>query len=294
MAKERRTRRLYKGGSKIGQGKFGTVFSPPLKCGDGANVKWASTKYVSKTTTEDSLEREFVNSLLIKKLDPNGDWSVTAEHACKIAPGQNSKNYDPGESNTHQIIFKNSGVNLYDLLLKPGVKGDVLYYKDGLLENGAENLSAFSNLDPNGLSLLIKQLRLLLPKLAILNQTYVHGDLHLGNIISDGTTPKIIDFDTLISVETRVLEQTKLYYRCLTVKKGCEWVKEQIDKCILDEVRSLDVMAIWTELKILLNSKWVQTVFPGKYDVWLSKNEGRSRGRMFRADYEMAILNCPE
>lgn len=291
---KRRTRRLYKGGSKIGQGAFGTVFSPPLKCGDGTNVKWDSTKYVSKTTSEEFLEREFVNSLLLKKLDPEGEWSVTAEHACKIGPGQNSRNYEPGKSNTYQIIFKNAGVNLYDLLLKPGIKGDAFYYKDGLLEKGgAEDFSVFSNLDPNGLILLIKQLKLLLPKLAILNLTYIHRDLHFGNIISDGNTPKIIDLDSLTTVESLVSEQKKLYHGCLKVKKGCDWVKQQLEKCIMDEVMSIDIYNIWNELNLLLKSKWVQAVFPGKYDRWLSINDS-IRGTLFRSDYAMSILGCPE
>jgi len=294
MVNRRLTRRLLKGGSKIGQGAFGTVFSPPLNCGDGTNVKWSSTKYVAKTTSEEFLEREFVNSLLLKKLDPDGDWSVTAEHACKIAPGQNSKNYVPTELNTHQIIFKNAGVNLYDLLLKPGVKGDAFYYKDGLLEKGGdEDFSVFSRLEPANLSLLIKQLKIFLPKLALLNQTYIHRDLHFGNIVSDGSTPRIIDLDSLTPVKALVSEQKKLYEGCVRVKKACTWIKGQIKKSILDDVKSIDIFNIWNELNTLLKSKWVQSVFPGKYDGWLSNNEAL-RGQMFRADYTMSIMTCPE
>lgn len=287
----RRTRKS--GGRKIGEGKFGAVFSPPLKCQEGNDDKWASGEFVSKTIYEGALEKEYRNSFLVRMLDPEGIWSITAEHACTIHKTQRNANYIDKEP-THQLIFKNGGRSLYDLLLKPGVKGDADKYILGLNDDGEEDSTVFSKLHPKGLTLLIGQLQKFLPYLELLNKKYVHGDLHFGNIVSDGVNPKVIDFSSLRSLDDKIAYEKKSYNRCLTFKKDkCAWLEERIGLCIEDDAKSRDTLNLWSELYRLLDSAWVNKTFPGKYTAWLAKYENLSRFMNFCPDYILSIMNVP-
>ena len=177
---KRRTRRAI-GGKKLGEGTSGAVYSPPLKCQEGDDDTWANPKYASKTIFEDDLEQEYRNSFLVKQLDPKNNWSLTALHACTIRKSQPNANYKPAVQ-TRQLIFKNGGKSLADLLVKPGAQGHWSEY--------IREAAKFKHLEPKALPIVIKQLKKILPGLEQLNTKYVHSDLHVGNVVTDGKTPR--------------------------------------------------------------------------------------------------------
>lgn len=289
----RRTRKV--GGKKLGEGNFGTVYSPPLRCLEGDDDPWATPEYVSKTMYESALEKEYRNSFLVKELDPHNNWSITAVHACTINPTQANVNYTHGEP-THQLIFKNGGKSLYDFLLKPGQTGQTEKYINAINETGANDKTVFQKLNPDGLAKVVEQVKKILPGLEILNTKYVHDDLHLGNIVSDGTTPRLIDFSSLQSLERKINDEKKYMFKCLTVnpKSECVWINERLNLLIIDEAKSRDIQMLMLDIYTLLNSIWVRQTFPNKYTSWLKKYEDLTRGIGLCPEYVLSIMNIPE
>jgi hypothetical protein len=60
-----------------------------------------------------------------------------------------------------------------------------------------------------------------------------------------------------------------------------------------DTAKSKDVMALWAELYLLLDSKWVKSAFQDKYTEWSKKYENLYRFVSFRSDYINSILYLP-
>lgn len=74
-----------KGGAVLGEGRTSTVYSPPLQCQDPTNVDYTSRLYVSKYTTEDAAKREYSMVEPLRRIDPEGDYTVIPLHICKAA-----------------------------------------------------------------------------------------------------------------------------------------------------------------------------------------------------------------
>lgn len=291
--RNRKTRKI--GGRKLGRGTRGDVYVPPLKCAEGDDEQWASTGYVSKDIHPDFLEIEYKNSFLIKELDPRGEWSVTALHACTINQTQENTNWRSSEK-THQLIFKNGGKDLYSLLLKPGFSGDSYKYINGLNDEGQKDTSVYERLDMRGVSNVVQHIHRILPKLDILNKKYIHGDLHFGNIVTDGFTPRIIDFSSLRPVSELFKNAEKDYnscYRLINTFDNCIFNSNRLHLLIEDEAKSKDVETLWSELHMLLESKWVKLAFHDKYTEWLQKYENLTRFFAFRSDYINSMLYAP-
>jgi hypothetical protein len=290
----RKTRKI--GGRKLGHGKYGDVYVPPLRCAEGDDKQWASSNFVSKDIHPNFLESEYKNSFLINELDPHGEWSITALHACTIKPSQENTNWTPGEK-THQLIFANGGKDLYSLLLKPRFSGDASRYINGFDDDGKEDQRVYEMLDKTGVSKIIQHLHRILPKLDILNEKYIHGDLHFANIVTDGFTPRIIDFSSLKPVSKLMKDVEKEYMSCFTptepIRKCIEF-HIKIPMLIEDTAKSKDALTLWAELYNLLDSKWVKHTFPGKYTAWLQNYENLSRFVGFRSDYIKSMLYAPK
>jgi hypothetical protein len=230
---------------------------------------------------EDDLEKEYRNSFLVKALDPENAWSITALHACTMMKEQQS------DFQTHQLIFKNGGKSLADLLLKPDVQGHWSHY----IGDEAD----YSNLEPNGVQLVIEQVKKILPGLEQLNTKYLHDDLHFGNIVTDGKTPRLIDFASLRPLEEKIAEEQKLMNRCITVTKvsTCSWLPERLQLLVTDEAKSRDIQALWSDLYELLSSPWVTATFPNKYTEWTAKYKDLTRFINLCPEYVLSIMNVP-
>jgi len=290
--KGRKTYKTKRGGRKIGEGVFGQVFHPPLLCKDGSDTKWQSLNYISKTIYKAASEQELHNTLLVKELDPHGEWSITAEHICEIANTQTNENYKSDERN-EQIVFRFGGVSLDTLLLKPGSSGESQHLMNRINNHGEKDTRTFELLHPEGLSILVEQVKRIIPKLDILNKRYSHGDMHLKNIVTDGANPKLIDFDSLRSVEELYKEEKELMFNCLKLKPNCSWLTERLENCVLDSVRSGDIKRLWSSLINIFESEWVKETFRGKYDTWLKSIASMKDKQCFRSDYVLSILEIP-
>lgn len=126
-----------------------------------------------------------------------------------------------------------------------------------------------------------------------LNAKYVHSDLHLGNIVTDGKIPRIIDFATLQSIDKLAAVEQKSMDKCITVNKTCVGLPERLRLLAEDEAKSRDVQALWGELYLLLDSAWVKHAFPNKYSNWLTKYEDLGRNMNFCPEYALSIMNVP-
>lgn len=287
-------RKSIRGGKKIGQGSFGQVFAPPLKCKGNNNSKVYGEGYVSKILRGSDVEEEYEKAMLVKAMDPEGAWSITPEKGCVLAAEQTNTNYTPGEE-TDQIIYKHGGRSVMNLLLAPEHTGDPFKYIRGINAKGVYDKSVFAFLDPSGLSEVIKSIKNIIPSLDILNTKYLHNDLHSGNIVYDGATTRLIDFASLTPVETILASESKFLKNCLKTSSDerCSYAKKIIEKIVNDTCRTRDVKTIWLDLVEIIQSPWVTETFPGKFTAWLEKYKHLDSLENFRSDYIVSIYTCP-
>jgi serine/threonine protein kinase len=116
MALKMRRRKGTKkrGGRRIGKGRTGTVYTPPLLCEEKME-QYTSTEYVSKLTSKDIAEKEIAKADVIKSIDPSNKYSIYALHICKIADVQENTNYTDEYKEGWIVIMKNGGRDLTDL-----------------------------------------------------------------------------------------------------------------------------------------------------------------------------------
>jgi len=283
-----------RGGKKIGEGSFGQVFAPPLKCKGDDGSKVYGEGYVSKILNADDIDEEYHNALLVKAMDPEGIWSITPEKACELANVQTNANYKANDK-THQIIYKHGGRSVMNLLLAPEHTGDPFKYIRGINAEGEDDKSVFAFLDPSGLSEVIKAIKKIIPSLDILNTKYLHDDLHSGNIVYDGTNARLIDFASLKPVETVIASESKFLRKCLAAsdEERCLYAKKMIEKIVNDTSRTRDIKTIWLDLVEIIQSPWVTETFPGKFTTWLEKYKHLESLQNFRSDYIVSIYTCP-
>ena len=127
-ATSRRHRRRAKGGAIIGEGGFGIVHMPPLKCLVGsnantnANKKYSTGNYISKLTAQTEAVKELTVSNVIRERVKN--WSkfcCLVDHICEYDPKQvanNNANHavNNGEAPRNYIaISLYGGIPLYDI-----------------------------------------------------------------------------------------------------------------------------------------------------------------------------------
>jgi len=158
-----------KGGKIIGQGMSGVVHYPALQCKipDESPVG----DYVSKVSSKKSAEKEFENTIFLRKLKP--DFAIYPEYMCEYNEKQN-------------LIFSRFGG--YSLV----------YYYDFL-----ENLCYSKNADKSEFNEdyyndIIVSLKNLKENIEILNKKgYFHGDVSADNILYNENTKKsyLIDFE---------------------------------------------------------------------------------------------------
>lgn len=208
-----KTRRKV-GGKKIGQGVYGSVYSPPLKCTDGSEFDFISDEFVSKTVIKSVAYKEFNNSQMVRILDPDEQWFLTVRHICELAEEQTNTNFrrnkesrkvlrnkkgEPLQARTVQLILKNGGQPLISLLEKPGVVYNTKDYTHNVV----------LDYEWSKLPLVIKCIKNIIPGLDILNKKYIHNDLHFGNIVYDGSTSHIIDFGFLETIDNSIDDITE-------------------------------------------------------------------------------------
>uniref|UniRef100_A0A6C0DVN1 Aminoglycoside phosphotransferase domain-containing protein n=1 Tax=viral metagenome TaxID=1070528 RepID=A0A6C0DVN1_9ZZZZ len=293
MRRVRRTRK--RGGRRLGQGVEGEVYTPPLRCSGVADVEWQSPDYVSKVTDAAGVEQEYKASYLIRQLDPAGDWSIHAEQRCAILPKQANANYRTAADRLEQLIFRNGGASLLDYLLdQSGRSEHFQFYIQGITEAGDPDPRAYTYLNYSHLTTVIELVKRLLPKIDLLNSIYLHGDLHLGNIVYDGDRPRIIDFAGLSPIDAEV-ERANSVWSELGVDalvKGHPQQMNLIDEATRDKAAARDLATLFHNILTILASKWVQAESGGRYDEWVKKYRDPTILH-FRSDFKVAIMEIP-
>jgi hypothetical protein len=295
---KRKTRRGcgQKGGIRIGEGAEGSVFSPPLKCKEGDDSRFSSGLYVSKQVSAETGVAEHQNSFLVRNLDPTGEWSIVAEHVCSIAPEQINTNFvlvaDSGDVRNYQLIFKNGGLSLLNLLMKDhGAVYDEKYLYD------PEN---YDKLDPEGLRIIISVVKKVVQHLDILNSKYSHNDMHLGNIVYNraNDTGHIIDFARMTDHQLIMKDRMKFWRQTFNeagVKpEKIQSVLGEFHPLIVDSVYKTDMVQLFSSVRAILDSDWAKSLENAfKYKSWLSKYGRRTTLLTFRNDYKAALLELP-
>ena len=188
-ARRRRTRqqsRRHHGGKRLGRGVSGIVYTPVLQCDNDSYKQFAGTAFVSKAVPGHKVESELANADAVRALDPAGEYTIVPLHSCKLAGLQTNTNFlrnknDPNntyENNeerlgqrkiyTHQVIYRNGGKSL------------VRWF--GERKHHASVIAA------------IKEF---IPHLVEFNKHYIHFDLHMDNLVFDGSHVRMIDFEKM-------------------------------------------------------------------------------------------------
>lgn len=178
---------VKRGGKQIGEGRTSYVFQPPLKCADGI-TKYNNVNYVSKLTTKDIAQREFIYSEKLRMIDPDSTFTAIPLYTCEIAEDQSNNDYTKTYKN-HLIIMPYAGKptnTIFSILETAAYKPNKmkseeipsLDYINNLLE-GLINLAKFVKLmNEKGIS---------------------HNDIQFDNImINDNKKPfelRLIDFE---------------------------------------------------------------------------------------------------
>jgi hypothetical protein len=189
--KTRKTRnRARKGGKKIGEGSYGVVYKPPLKCSKNPEI---SEKYrdgfVGKQVTDEEVDKEIEASDLIETIDPNEDYTLQVRAYCEISPEQENANFSDISQGDMQLIYRDGGQSLYSLMEPDRLDFDEVNFDNLIL--GLRLIKGF------------------IPTLREFNQHFIHNDLHLGNLVWDGEAIHMIDFAELKPLDELIKNYSK-------------------------------------------------------------------------------------
>ena len=173
---------MRKGGKYLGQGTYGCVFDPPLKCVGDAQRNSGVGKIFKN---EEELEEEEIQFDKVKIIDPTGKFTVQMKKKCEVHAktiqpsdefnkctlfNKNDKNIN---SFYQQLILNNKGIDLDKFIGKKFMFMDIL---DGLI-NAVEGLVEFEK------------------------KNYCHRDLKPLNIIVTQPKHNILYIDFGLSLE---------------------------------------------------------------------------------------------
>ena len=174
--------RARKGGKKIGEGSYGVVYKPPLKCSRRPEIsKKYRDGFVGKQVTEEEKKKEIHASDLIETIDPNEDYTLHVRAYCDISPEQENANFLDIRQGDVQLIYRDGGQSLYSLMEPDTLDFDEVNFYNLIL--GLQLIKGF------------------IPFLREFNQHFIHNDLHLGNLVWDGESLHMIDFAELKTVD---------------------------------------------------------------------------------------------
>lgn len=303
--------RRTRGGKKIGRGEYGNVYRPVLKNANHSENRY-SEGYVGKVMKEEDAKIEYANSMKVQALDPEGLWSITAIKMSRLANSQNNANFERSEQNRKtkkNKFIKNTGLTNPDPLLLFYPSTTQIIYKYGgqslaslLTKSGAHVYGGnydVSDINTEKLPEFVQACKSIIPGLNVLNKKYIHQDLHLGNILWDGKTARMIDFGEMVSVEERFAAKKSNFIgnlEALGLRKRTgnaalqlyDVIMDRIDMIIMEDAVKYDAYVIYENLHGVLRMDWVKERFPGKYDDWLKLTP------FSRCDYIQAILTVPE
>ena len=252
---------MKRGGRQIDEGGFGKVYRPPLLC-DGPDAPVYDENYVSKILDQEEAQTEFNNGRLVALLDRGGAWSAPAIETCSLAEQQTNDNYISGD---YQLIYPYAGTALEELLVAEGEVFDEYYL---------ENVADYDKLSVAGFERMVKELGRFLPIIVEFNKHYIHGDLHLRNLVFDGERIRMIDFATLKTgreVERLYLRKYESQYKAYGVSdEDMDRVLYDLEPVIKEEAASLDLGYLHRAIMKILKSSWGEATLKRRYKYWMT------------------------
>lgn len=195
---------------KVGEGTYGCIYNPSLKCAENGNVSGASgslrqlkinySNKVSKILERDEADDEYSQYGLISTIDPSGKYFLQKPIKCDIDASQENivaiKNCEVVDtakfitkpSRYSLLIMENGGINLADYMA---------YHR----QNDSLRLTDLENI-------LIKMFDVFVAIKLLLGRELIHNDMKPQNILIDPTTfdLKIIDLGLLYRKETMITQ----------------------------------------------------------------------------------------
>ena len=233
-SKKTRKSKKQRGGVKIGEGALGAVYRPPLLCNTtrAINNSLKTNNYIGKYTGRNVGQREKNKSNLVRDLNRNGEYTVTVNEMCELAPNQTNTNFENRPNREIQLISKYAGTSVEDLIPEDKILDDPEVY----VHLTPEDIHKFYE----GL----RAIKSLAPRLREFNEHFIHNDLHFGNIVWDGTTARLIDFSELE-----------------TLPEAIARLEEQYPDASEDEIetaaKSTDVARLYGLVKDILSTKFI-------------------------------------
>ena len=191
-----RRKTLKKGGAFLGQGAYGCVFSPAIRC---KNENDRRVGMISKLLSTKHAQQEWSVRILLEPIDPAKRWFIWPEHACEadldlpendfVSPRNATKRCTTITSSRQSLLlmYENGGEDVYHKLYHTGFAND---YEKGQFLVGIANL---------------------LDGLAVLHAANVaHLDIKLENLLAkplvDGSfSVRFIDFGLATNVHSLIL-----------------------------------------------------------------------------------------
>lgn len=292
MPLKRKTRKALKqkqfAGRKIGEGSYGKVFRPPLKC-DKPSPEFDSDEYISKVLRDEDIENEMSASTILNSIDRAGDWSIRALRFCKIGLAQTNTNFNSTTSEKYQLIYKYGGDDFNKLMLSPeGVARDAEFYKC------IYDSEMWSRLSKDGFSLIVRLIKELLPQIKKMNEEMYHCDMHFGNIVYDGHKPRLIDFGvykTRANQLGHIRRSWEFRYLDYGVSEDrIERVMEDLEPVIENEALTTDIGTLYSHIHSIIYSAWGKSVFKNEFKYWRIANMGRKHTY---DEFYSAIMDIP-
>ena len=184
----------------IGEGNYGCVFKPYIKCKNEHKIGSSKTKV--KTPNNAKVGKVFVDNLefnnekeiqeIIAKIDPKNEFTVPLYEDCNVNSFKDSNSADKCmlintkiKTNYYQLIYRDGGVSFKDLLKLPG--------------------------SPTKFLILLSKLKPILLGIEKLNNArYVHQDIKPPNILFDTHKISLIDFGIMTHVN-QIYNQDNMY-----------------------------------------------------------------------------------
>ena len=182
--KQRRTRK--RGGKRLGRGVSGIVYTPVLQCDNNSHIEFDGPTYVSKAVPGHKVESELANADAVRTLDPAGEYTIVPLHSCELARLQ---------TNTNFLRNKNDPSNTYENNeIRMGQRK--IYTHQVIYRNGGRSLVRWFGERKHHASVIVA-IKEFIPHLVEFNKHYIHFDLHMDNLVFDGSPVRMIDFEKM-------------------------------------------------------------------------------------------------
>lgn len=178
-----------RGGRRLGKGVTGIVYSPVLACENGSDVPYKGPGFVGKAIPETSIKSE-IHDIPIAELREYADFIILPLHYCLLNETQTNENY-----------IKNI-VPTTTYTTGPHIGRTIYYNYQVIYRNGGQSALELLTADRSNHGPIINAIRAFITKLLLFNRKFIHSDLHLGNIVFDGSVIRMIDLETIERVNT--------------------------------------------------------------------------------------------